>query len=85
MANSQDKYGVVHGIEAIECDVAGLPARNHQLTHVALDRTSHEGMALGHHDRFFDQAQRFQGSLGVTCPKKVDQALEVVQRPGRMS
>ena len=36
VANSQDEHGVMHDIEAIERDVAGLPARNHQLTHIAL-------------------------------------------------
>ena len=84
MPHGQDKHGVLRLFVAIQGQIAGLTAGNHQLPQSLLDRTAYEWMVCEDSNRFRDQPHRFRGGQRMLLAKKIREPFKISERAPRI-
>lgn len=82
VADTQQPDNFPHGVEAVQGDVAGGAAQNHQLAQLALHAAADERMVGEDFDRSGHAPHGGWGRLGGLLQQKIGQPLEIGERLG---
>lgn len=84
MSHSENQNGVMRYLVAVQCQIAGLSARDDQLANIVFDRPAHERMVRKDIDRLDDQLRGRMRGIRIACAQEIGEPIEVGQRVSRI-
>ena len=84
MAYREDQNGVVALLVAVQRDVAGVAARDDELSVTLFRPTTDQRMIGKDLDRFGNQLHRLKGGHGLGIDQEIGEPIESPQRAGRI-
>jgi len=84
MPHRQNQNGVGYGLVAVEGEITGLSARDHEFAQIVFCRTSHQRVVCQNLHGFDDQRTGILRSRRIGIEQEIDESLQVRECPARV-